>query len=127
MKELVEIGKGIWVIDGEMKKGIGCLMSCFPVRMTILKMRDDGSLLYSPFDLEKVSSVQLDKSGKVKVIIAPNSYHHVYIEAYAAAYPDATLFGPTRVQKLHPTLKFQFRKKPSPPTRDQQMKTNTVR
>lgn len=64
-----------------------------PARMTILKLRDGGLALHSPVPAPEATLAAIDALGPVRVIIAPNNFHHLYLPKSIARYPQAEVWG----------------------------------
>ncbi|MBX3203479.1 MAG: DUF4336 domain-containing protein [Labilithrix sp.] len=60
-------------------------------RMTIVRMQDGGLFVHSPVTLDDVTRETVDALGEVRAIVAPSLLHHLYIGAWASAYPKAAL------------------------------------
>ncbi len=64
----------------------------FPVRMTII--RSQGELtLWSPIAIDDALAEELAALGPVTNLVAPNCFHHLYLEDARERYPEATLLG----------------------------------
>ncbi len=63
-------------------------------------------LLYSPLPIDNAIRKELDKLGDVSVVIAPNNEHVDFVASAAAAYPNATILGPTGCKARWPNLPF---------------------
>jgi hypothetical protein len=80
-----ELGPGIWSIDRRVTFGGGVL----PSRSTLIDLGSRRLLLISP---PADACPELDRLGAVSVIVAPNSFHYLYAEAYGRRHPEAELF-----------------------------------
>ena len=61
-------------------------------RMTVVRLQDDGLFIHSPTTLDSETRERLDDLGPVRFIVAPNKLHHLFVEPYFEAYPDARIF-----------------------------------
>lgn len=85
------VDTGIWVSADPSFRFVGLFQ--IGTRMTVVKL-DDGSLwLHSPIRLTAALKDALDGLGVVGAIVCPNRYHHMFAGDYAAAYPNAELYG----------------------------------
>ena len=80
--------------------GLSCLDSHFTVwgcygsvRMSVVGTSDD-LVLYSPVALDAVHIAQIAELGRVRKIVAPNLYHHIFLRDAAAAFPNARVLVP---------------------------------
>ena len=64
------------------------------VRMSAIKLANNDLILYNPTPLDPETKQKLDQLGTVKYIVAPSLVHHVYLDPYHTAYPNAKLVGP---------------------------------
>ena len=62
-------------------------------RMTVVRLEGGGLFVHSPVELDDATRRAIDALGPVKAVVAPNRLHHLYVGAWASAYPDAALYG----------------------------------
>lgn len=62
--------------------------------MTVLDLGQGSLLLYSPLELTAERRASVESLGTVAHLYAPNTYHHLWIGAWAAAFPAAKLHAP---------------------------------
>jgi hypothetical protein len=86
---LQPIDDGLWCINSHFRVW-GCSGS---VRMTIVRT-PAGLVLYSPVRLDREAIREIESLGRVTAIIAPNLFHHLFLRACAAAFPDARVLVP---------------------------------
>jgi len=81
-----------------------------PVRMVIARMNASNKdlLVYSPLPLNEELYKQLDSLGAVKLIIAPNSMHHLFVSGYHERYPSAKLLSTPKLVAKRTDLKFDY-------------------
>ncbi len=95
--QLKEAGRHIWTYEGETVDFYG-----FPytTRMTVIRL-DDGNLwVHSPEALNAALKAELEALGPVAYLISPNKLHHLFLEEWVAAYPDAKCYAaPGLVEK----------------------------
>jgi hypothetical protein len=87
---LREVATDLWVAEAPFR-----LLGMFPigVRMTVVRLPAGGLWLSSPVPLSPELSAALDAVGRVRFIVAPNRFHHLFVRPWCAAYPDAALYG----------------------------------
>ena len=74
-------------------------------RMAVFKLENEHLLVYSPVKLTESLEAELNALGKVKYIIAPNPFHHIYVNGYLKAYPEASFYCTAKLIKKRPDLK----------------------
>ena len=62
-------------------------------RMTVIRLRGDALFLHSPVSLDPELRKELDALGSVRYAVAPNRFHHLYIQEVRSAWPEARLFA----------------------------------
>lgn len=71
-------------------------------RMTVLRLEGNALFVHSPVQLTPGLHDALDRLGRVRYVICPNRFHHVFAGEYAAAFPDARLYAaPGLARKRH--------------------------
>lgn len=76
-------------------------------RMTVIDLDGNGTLfVHSPIKLSNEIRSQLDSLGKVKYVVAPNKWHHLFINEYRNAYPEAQLFCAPGLEKKRADIMF---------------------
>ncbi|MEL6350969.1 MAG: DUF4336 domain-containing protein [Cyanobacteria bacterium J06627_28] len=73
-------------------------------RMTVIRSETGGLAVISPIVIDERLKQQLDELGQVDHIIAPNLYHHFYVAACKAHYPNAVLWAPSGLKEKKPLL-----------------------
>ena len=77
----------------------------FGVRMTIVRLPDGALWVHSPVAPTPELVAEVDALGPVRHLVAPNKLHHLWIGAWKAAYPQATVHAPpglaTKRKDLH--------------------------
>lgn len=65
----------------------------FPVRMTVVRLRDGGLWLHSPVRCTEALAAEVAALGPVKYLVAPSLLHHLFIGEWAARFPEAKLWA----------------------------------
>ena len=77
-------------------------------RMTVVRL-DDGKLwVHSPCKPDAQLKSEIDKLGEVTYIIAPGTFHHLYVSDFQSCYPDAESFLCPGLEKKRPDLRFDW-------------------
>lgn len=74
--------------------------------MVVLRLSDGGLLLYSPIPCTPERRAAVEALGAVKHLYSPNTFHHLRIGEWKAAFPAATLHAPPGLVKKRPDLKI---------------------
>jgi hypothetical protein len=86
------IATGVWQVDGPGLRMAGGVV--MPLSSTVLRLADRSLLLYSPVKLDDAQAAAIAAEGEVSHIVAPNLFHHLYVNAAAARWPNAAIHGP---------------------------------
>ena len=73
-------------------------------RMTVVRLPSGKLLIHSPTPLTDALQRELDELGQVAFIIAPNLMHHLFLAPFAAAFPNARIYGPAALRNKRPDL-----------------------
>jgi hypothetical protein len=79
---------------------------CLPARMSVLPLNEHELALVSPVPFGDGCAEALAEQGEVTHIIAPNLWHHRYLDYAIRRYPDAVLWGPAGLAKKRPELRL---------------------
>jgi hypothetical protein len=82
---LIPFADDVW-IDARPLRFLGIEMG---TRMTVVRLASGGLFVHSPVALDEGTREAIDALGPVQVIVAPNLFHHLFVGAWAAAYPAA--------------------------------------
>lgn len=90
MSALIPIDDGLWQVPNDvfMPGGIH-----FPGRMVVVRLSGGGVLLHSVVPIDDALATDIARIGRVAHIVAPNGFHHLFVAAAAARYPDAEVHG----------------------------------
>jgi hypothetical protein len=62
-------------------------------RMTVIRLSDRSLVLISPIALDETLVDEITQLGSVSHIIAPNLFHHLFLDVAKQYFPNAKLFG----------------------------------
>lgn len=74
-------------------------------RMTVVRLRDGSLWQHSPIPLTPALRAAVEALGKITYLVAPSKVHHLFIGDWAAAYPQALLFGAPGLAAKRPDLR----------------------
>ena len=84
-----EWADGLWTIDAPFRL-TGMELG---TRTTAVRLRGGGLLLHSPGPLDAAKRAALEKRGRVRALVAPNSLHHLFLRENAGAFPEAEIWA----------------------------------
>lgn len=90
----------LWTVPHDFKV-MGIPMT---TRMTLAKIKENEWAAISPVPLQESSIQEINEHGKVRYLIAPNNFHHLFIQDAQQYWPDAELFIPASLTKKRPDL-----------------------
>lgn len=99
---LKQVDRRLWVAEQPFKY-LGLEVG---TRMTVILQSDRSLLLISPIKINSDLKQQLDNLGTVKYIIAPNLFHHLYLEQSQQLYPQAKIIAPIGIETKQPNLEI---------------------
>jgi len=100
--ELHQLDEGIWTLDGE---PISFLTFPYEIRSTIIDVGGGALLIHSPVQL-RAESLLKAIPGEVRFIVSPNKLHHLFLEDWKRAFPEARLYAPPGLEAKRPDLHF---------------------
>jgi hypothetical protein len=91
-----ELATGLWRIERRVRLPGAMVL---PAGMTIIRLPSGKLFLHSPLPFDEGVSCALAELGEVSVVLAPNSFHYVFIADYVARFPAAKLFLAPRLRE----------------------------
>jgi len=89
----------VHVVDAPEFRMLGAKMG---TRSTIVR-QPDGLVLISPVAFDDATAAAIDALGEVRWIVAPNGFHHLFVDDACARWPNATLVASTVAAGKHPS------------------------
>ncbi|MFP2932279.1 DUF4336 domain-containing protein, partial [Pyxidicoccus sp. 3LG] len=77
-------------------------------RMTVVRLPDGGLWVHSPVRFNPEARAAVEALGPVRFLVAPNLMHHLNLQDWAAAYPDAKVAAPAGLRKKRPDLRIDL-------------------
>jgi hypothetical protein len=99
---LTPFGRGVW-LDTAPVRILGMRLTS---TMTVLELGAGNLLLYSPLEPTPERRAKVEALGTVAHLYAPNTYHHLWIGAWAAAFPAAKLHAPAGLLEKRSDLRI---------------------
>lgn len=100
---LHQIAENLWEIPGEVKLGPG---TYFPCRAMLVKRHNGALLLHSPVKMTTNDIAQIKDLGEVQDIVAPNTFHHLFMPKAIETFPNATIWGAKGLEKKRKDINF---------------------
>jgi hypothetical protein len=102
----------LWIAEGEIVSFFGVP---YPTRSVIVRLESGDLWVWSPVELTAALRAEVDRLGPVRHLVSPNKLHHLYLQQWKAAFPDALLWGPRSTIEKRPDLSFQAALGDEPP------------
>lgn len=77
-----------------------------PARMTVLPLGGGDVAVVSPIRLDDALARRVEALGRVRLLIAPNLLHHLYLGEASARWPEARVLAPRGLAKKRPDLRI---------------------
>lgn len=100
---LKPIGHEIWLADGQQASVAGFN---YPTRMAVIRLPENRLFLWSPVAIGEELRAAVDALGEVRYLVAPNSLHHLFLEPWKSAYPEAALYAAPGLRQKRPDIHF---------------------
>ncbi len=98
---LTPFGPGIWITGGPTVSVAGF---AYPTRMAVIQLSGGGLLVWSPVALTEALRSEIARLGEVRVLIAPNSLHHLFLTQWRTAFPSARLHAAPGFRRRCPDI-----------------------
>ncbi len=102
----------LWVAEGEIVNFFGF---AYPTRSAIARLPNGQLWVWSPVNLTPDLRKHVDNLGPVGHLVSPNKLHHLYLQEWKSAYPEAQLWAPQTTIHKRPDIEFQEALLDSPP------------
>ena len=80
----------------------------FNARMAVIRVSDTELMVHSPCEIDSETKKAITELGDVAYIVAPGSYHHLYIPSAQAAFPDAETYICPGIERKRPEIDFDW-------------------
>lgn len=105
MEELIEyVKERIWLLEYPVRFGGMDLFG----RTTIIRLENGDLIVHDPCKIDKLTKEKIDELGIVKYIIAPGSYHHLFVPDFQKKYSDAETYICPGLERKRPDIKFEW-------------------
>lgn len=100
---LEDFGNGIWIANGPTTSVAGFH---YPTRMAVIRLSAGRLFVWSPITLSQDLRTQVDKLGDVRYLVPPNSLHHLFLDDWQRAYPNAEIYAPPGLKAKRKDIRF---------------------
>jgi len=97
----VHLAEGVWSLERHLRMPGGPIL---PSRTTIVQLSSGSLALISPPPPHAETYSMIDALGTVSALVAPNSFHYLYVNDAVTRYPSATLYLAPGLQQRIPSL-----------------------
>ena len=105
MNQLTEYINGqIWILEYPVRFGGMDLFG----RTTIIKLNNGDLIVHDPCKIDDPVKNEIDAIGEVKYIVAPGSYHHLFVTDFQKKYPNAETYLCPGLEKKRPDIEFEW-------------------
>jgi hypothetical protein len=84
---------------------VGLAGGRFLTRMTVIRL-DGGLCLHSPVAIDVPTRSAIEGLGEVRAIIAPSTFHHLFVASAQQAFPSARTYAIKGLEKKRKDLRF---------------------
>ena len=112
MGTLQQLANDIWIADGDIVDFYGFP---YPTRCVVVRLADGGLWVWSPIALTSGLRAEIEQLGQPAHLVSPNKIHHLYLQDWHAAYPEARLWGPQSTISKRTDLAFEAPLEDNPP------------
>lgn len=77
-------------------------------RTTIIKLESGELIIHDPCKIDDSTKRQIDALGEVKYIIAPGSFHHLFVTDFQKKYPQAETYICPGLERKRPDIQFDW-------------------
>jgi hypothetical protein len=102
-QRLIPFAPEVWTATGETVPFFGLPYS---TRMTVIRLPDRSLFIHSPEKLDNDLIAELTELGEVRHLISPNKLHHLFLQEWLDAFPQAKSYAAPGLAKRFPELRF---------------------
>ena len=94
---------GIWTLEGDK---VHMFTVPFETRAIIVRLSQNNNAMISPIKVNPLRIKEVQSLEPISYLIAPNNFHHLYLNDWKKIYPTATIWGPKRLHKKRKDIDF---------------------
>jgi hypothetical protein len=107
-----KLADDIWVAEGDIVDFHGFP---YPTRCVLVRLASGALWCWSPIALTAELKAAIAEIGTPRHLVSPNKIHHLYLQDWLEAWPDARLWGPASTIKKRSDLAFEAPLENAPP------------
>ena len=88
--QLTEVDDNVWTVTGTIHMPVGD----FERRMTVVRLRDGGLVVYSAIALDEPQMARLDSLGRMAWLVVPGDDHRLDAKPWLQRYPTMYVAAP---------------------------------
>ena len=88
--QLTEVDDNVWTVTGTIHMPVGA----FERRMTVVRLRDGGLVVYSAIALDEPQMAKLDSLGRMAWLVVPGDDHRLDAKPWLQRYPTMHVAAP---------------------------------
>ncbi len=99
---LESVDKDIWIVGGPKVPFLGLMVG---TRMTVVRLGKE-LWIHSPVSISAEIAEHLQELGKIRYVVAPNKYHHVFLSEWQSKFPEAEFFAAPGLRSKRQDISF---------------------
>jgi len=100
----IQVDDDIWILEGATVSFYGF---AYPTRCVIVRLPGGGLWVWSPVALTDAVKPQVETLGRPDHLVSPNKIHHLFLQDWKTAWPEARLWGPQSTIDKRTDLSFE--------------------
>jgi hypothetical protein len=109
---LETIDDGVWLAEGGLVSFYGIP---YPTRCVVIRLPGEVLWIWSPVALTPTLKAEIEALGAVAHLVSPNKLHHLFLQDWKSAFPQAKLWGPQTTIGKRGDLAFEPALRDEPP------------
>ncbi len=101
---LRHIAENLWVAEQKQ----ATLGVEYGARMTVIRLKNQELIVISPIRFTPDLLAAVKDLGVVAALIAPNSFHHLFMKPWTEAFPNAKLYAVQQLKAKRPDLQISY-------------------
>jgi uncharacterized protein DUF4336 len=100
----VPVADNIWIFEGGTVPFFTC---AYPTRCVVVRLPSGDLWIWSPIELSEDLKQQIEALGEPAHLVSPNKIHHLFLQDWKSAWPNAKLWGPQSTIDKRGDLTFE--------------------
>jgi hypothetical protein len=100
---LTPLGPELWIADGP-HVAVGGFD--YGTRMAVIRLAGGSLFIWSPIKFTEDLRAEIGALGHVRHLVPPNSLHHLFVDEWQRAYPEARLYAPPGLRAKRKDIRF---------------------